>query len=141
MVKIFYEEDCNLDLFKDKIVVVIGFGSQGYVYVLNLRDFGINVVVGFYYGSKFWVKVESYGFKVMIVDEVIKVVDVIMIFVNDEKQLKLFKESIELNLKEGKVIVFVYGFNIYFGQIVLLFYVDVIMIVLKGLGYIVRSQY
>ncbi|BCS82001.1 ketol-acid reductoisomerase [Anaerocellum diazotrophicum] len=141
MAKIFYDSDCNLDLLKDKTVAVIGFGSQGHAHALNLRDSGINVVVGLYHGSKSWAKAESHGLKVMTADEATKVADVIMILVNDEKQPKLFKESIEPNLKEGKAIAFAHGFNIHFGQIVPPPYVDVIMIAPKGPGHTVRSQY
>jgi len=141
MAKIFYDHDCNLDLLKDKTVAVIGFGSQGHAHALNLRDSGINVVVGLYQGSKSWAKAESHGLKVMTADEAAKVADVIMILVNDEKQPKLFKESIEPNLKEGKAIAFAHGFNIHFGQIVPPPYVDVIMIAPKGPGHTVRSQY
>jgi len=141
MAKIFYDSDCNLDLLKDKTVAVIGFGSQGHAHALNLRDSGINVVVGLYHGSKSWAKAESHGLKVMTADEAAKAADVIMILVNDEKQPKLFKESIEPNLKEGKAIAFAHGFNIHFGQIVPPPYVDVIMIAPKGPGHTVRSQY
>jgi len=141
MAKIFYDQDCNLDLLKDKTVAVIGFGSQGHAHALNLRDSGINVVVGLYHGSKSWAKAESHGLKVMTADEATKVADIIMILVNDEKQPKLYKESIEPNLKEGKAIAFAHGFNIHFGQIVPPPYVDVIMIAPKGPGHTVRSQY
>ncbi len=141
MAKIFYDSDCNLDLLKDKTVAVIGFGSQGHAHALNLRDSGINVVVGLYHGSKSWAKAEGHGLKVMTADEATKVADIIMILVNDEKQPKLFKESIEPNLKEGKAIAFAHGFNIHFGQIVPPPYVDVIMIAPKGPGHTVRSQY
>ena len=141
MAKIFYDQDCNLDLLKDKTVAVIGFGSQGHAHALNLRDSGINVVVGLYHGSKSWAKAESHGLKVMTADEATKAADIIMILVNDEKQPKLYKESIEPNLKEGKAIAFAHGFNIHFGQIVPPPYVDVIMIAPKGPGHTVRSQY
>jgi len=106
-----------------------------------LRDSGINVVVGLYHGSKSWAKAESHGLKVMTADEATKAADIIMILVNDEKQPKLYKESIEPNLKEGKAIAFAHGFNIHFGQIVPPPYVDVIMIAPKGPGHTVRSQY
>lgn len=84
MAKIFYDQDCNLDLLKDKTVAVIGFGSQGHAHALNLRDSGINVVVGLYHGSKSWAKAESHGLKVMTADEATKAADIIMILVNDE---------------------------------------------------------
>ncbi|WP_039766589.1 ketol-acid reductoisomerase [Caldicellulosiruptor sp. F32] len=141
MAKIFYDQDCNLDLLKDKTVAVVGFGSQGHAHALNLRDSGVNVVVGLYHGSKSWAKAESHGLKVMTADEATKAADIIMILVNDEKQPKLYKESIEPNLKEGKAIAFAHGFNIHFGQIVPPPYVDVIMIAPKGPGHTVRSQY
>jgi len=141
MAKIYYDSDCNLELLKDKTVAIIGFGSQGHAHALNLRDSGVNVVVGLYHGSKSWSKAEAHGLKVMTAAEATKVADVIMILVNDEKQPKLYKESIEPNLSEGKAIAFAHGFNIHFGQIIPPPFVDVIMIAPKGPGHTVRSQY
>ncbi|AEH50300.1 ketol-acid reductoisomerase [Pseudothermotoga thermarum] len=141
MARIFYDNDCNLELLKDKIIAIIGFGSQGHAHALNLKDSGLNVVVGLYHGSKSWVKAEGMGFKVMTADEAAKVADLIMILVSDDKQPPLYKQSIEPNLTEGKVLAFAHGFNIHFGQIVPPPYVDVIMVAPKGPGTMVRSQF
>ena len=112
MAKLYYEQDCNLGLLENKTVAVIGYGSQGHAHALNLKDSGINVVVGLYEGSPSWKKAEEAGLKVMTAFDAAKAADIIMILVNDEKQPKLYKESIEPNLKEGKALVFAHGFNI-----------------------------
>ncbi len=141
MAKVFYDDACDLELLKAKTIAVIGFGSQGHAHALNLRDSGLNVVVGLYQGSKSWTKAESMGLKVMTTDEAAKVADLIMILVSDDKQAALYKQSIEPNLKEGKILAFAHGFNIHFGQIVPPPFVDVIMIAPKGPGAMVRSQF
>ncbi|MDK2903053.1 MAG: ketol-acid reductoisomerase [Clostridiales bacterium] len=141
MAKLYYEADANLDLLSGKKVAVIGYGSQGHAHSLNLKESGVDVVVGLYKGSKSWKIAEEAGLTVMESAEAAKVADVIMILVPDEKQAKLYKESIEPNLAPGKVLAFAHGFNINFGQIVPPDFVDVIMIAPKGPGHIVRSQY
>jgi len=141
MAKLYYEQDCNLGLLENKTVAVIGYGSQGHAHALNLKDSGINVVVGLYEGSPSWKKAEEAGLKVMTAFDAAKAADIIMILVNDEKQPKLYKESIEPNLKEGKALVFAHGFNIHFGRIVPPSFVDVFMVAPKGPGHTVRSEY
>ena len=113
--KIYYQQDCNLGVLKNKTVAIIGYGSQGHAHALNLQESGVNVVVGLYEGSKSWAKAESQGLKVMTTAEAAKVADVIMILIPDEKQAKLYKEAIEANLTEGKTLAFAHGFNIHFG--------------------------
>ncbi|MBQ7236758.1 MAG: ketol-acid reductoisomerase, partial [Clostridia bacterium] len=122
-------------------VAIIGYGSQGHAHALNLKDSGVNVVVGLYEGSKSWKKAESQGLKVMTSSEAAKVADIIMILINDEKQAKLYKESIEPHLTEGKTLAFAHGFNIHFGCIKPPKDVNVIMIAPKGPGHTVRSEY
>ena len=141
MARIFYQQDCDLQKLAGKTVAIIGYGSQGHAHALNLHDSGVNVVVGLYEGSKSWAKAEKQGLKVMTAAEAAKAADVIMILINDEKQAKLYKESIEPNLTEGKTLAFAHGFNIHFGCIKPPANVNVIMIAPKGPGHTVRSEY
>ena len=141
MSKIYYQSDCNLDLLKDKTVAIVGYGSQGHAHARNLHDSGIDVVVGLYEGSKSWAKAEAAGLKVMTVADAAKAADIIMILLPDEKQAKIYKESIAPNLSEGNALVFAHGFNIHFGQIVAPKNVDVFMVAPKGPGHTVRSEY
>ena len=141
MQNIYYQQDCNLQKLNGKTVAIIGYGSQGHAHALNLKDSGVNVVVGLYKGSKSWEKAEKQGLKVMTAAEAAKVADLIMILINDEKQAKLYKESIEPNLTEGKTLAFAHGFNIHFGCIKPPKDVNVIMIAPKGPGHTVRSEY
>ena len=141
MAKIYYQQDCDLNKLNGKTVAIIGYGSQGHAHALNLKESGVNVVVGLYNGSKSWEKAEKQGLKVMTSAEAAKVADVIMILINDEKQAKLYKESIEPNLTEGKTLAFAHGFNIHFGCIKPPKNVNVIMVAPKGPGHTVRSEY
>ena len=141
MNRIFYQQDCDLQKLAGRTVAIIGYGSQGHAHALNLKDSGVNVVVGLYKGSKSWAKAEAQGLTVMTAADAAKVADVIMILINDEKQVKLYKESIEPNLTEGKTLAFAHGFNIHFGCIKPPKNVNVIMIAPKGPGHTVRSEY
>ena len=141
MTKMYYQEDCNVDLIKDKTIAIIGYGSQGHAHALNLKDSGMNVIVGLYTGSKSWPIAEKAGLTVMTAFDAAKAADIIMILINDEKQPALYSESIEPNLTEGKSLVFAHGFNIHFGQIVPPSNVDVWMVAPKGPGHTVRSQF
>ncbi|MBE6783750.1 MAG: ketol-acid reductoisomerase [Clostridia bacterium] len=141
MARIFYEKDCNLEKLSGKTVAIIGYGSQGHAHALNLKESGVDVVVGLYEGSKSWAKAESQGVKVMTSAEAVKVADIVMILINDEKQAKLYKESIEPNLTAGKTLAFAHGFNIHYGCIRPPKDVNVIMIAPKGPGHTVRSEY
>ena len=124
-----------------KTVAVIGYGSQGHAHALNLKDSGVNVIIGLYEGSKSWKKAEEAGFEVYTAFDAAKNADIIMILINDEKQATLYQESIKPNLTAGKVLMFAHGFNIHFGQIIPPADVDVIMIAPKGPGHTVRSEY
>ena len=141
MAKIFYQEDCNLSLLEGKTVAIIGYGSQGHAHALNLRDSGVKVVIGLYEGSKSWAKAEKAGFEVYTAAEAAKRADIIMILINDEKQAKMYEESIAPNLEAGNMLMFAHGFAIHFGQIKPPADVDVVMIAPKGPGHTVRSQY
>jgi len=141
MAKMYYEKDSNLGLMKGKTVAIIGYGSQGHAHALNLKESGVDVVVGLYQGSKSWKKAEEAGLKVMESAEAVKAADFVMVLIPDEKQAKLYKESIEPNLTEGKSLLFAHGFNIHYGQIVPPAFTDVFMVAPKGPGHTVRSQY
>ena len=141
MAKIFYAKDCNLDYLKKKTVAIIGYGSQGHAHALNLKDSGINVVVGLYPGSKSKARAEQAGLTVLPTSEAAKKADVIMMLTPDEKQAKIYREDILPNLTEGKALAFAHGFNIHFKQIVPPENVNVIMIAPKGPGHTVRSEY
>ncbi len=141
MAKIFYESDCDLSLLDGKTVAVIGYGSQGHAHALNMKESGVNVIIGLYEGSKSWARAEAQGFEVYTSAEAAKKADIIMILINDELQAKLYKESIEPNLEEGNMLMFAHGFNIHFGQIVPPKNVDVTMVAPKGPGHTVRSEY
>ena len=138
---IFYQSDCDLNLLKDKTVAIIGYGSQGHAHALNLKDSGVNVIIGLYVGSKSWKKAEDQGFEVFTAAEAAKKADIIMILINDEKQAAMYKKDIEPNLEEGNMLMFAHGFAIHFGQIVPPANVDVTMIAPKGPGHTVRSEY
>ncbi len=141
MATMFYEKDCNLGLLSGKTVAVIGYGSQGHAHAQNLRDSGVNVVVGLYEGSKSAVRAKAAGFTVLNAGDAVKAADVVMILINDEKQAALYKNDVAPNLREGMALAFAHGFNIHFGQIVPPSDIDVIMIAPKGPGHTVRSQY
>lgn len=139
--RIFYQQDCNLSLLDGKTIAIIGYGSQGHAHALNLKDSGCKVIIGLYEGSKSWKRAEEQGFEVFTAADAAKRADIIMILINDEKQAKLYKESIEPNLEPGNMLMFAHGFNIHFGTIVPPADVDVTMIAPKGPGHTVRSEY
>jgi ketol-acid reductoisomerase len=137
----YYEKDCDLGLLKGKTIAVIGYGSQGHAHALNAKESGLKVIVGLYEGSKSWKKAEEAGFEVKTAREAARVADFIMILINDEKQAKLYQESIKPELKPGKTLAFAHGFNIHFDQIVPPADINVVMIAPKGPGHTVREQY
>ncbi|MCX7949641.1 MAG: ketol-acid reductoisomerase [Treponemataceae bacterium] len=141
MAVLYYEKDCDLGALKGKVAAVIGYGSQGHAHALNAKESGLNVIVGLYEGSKSWSRAEQAGFKVYTAREAAEKADFIMILINDEKQAKLYQESIAPALKPGKTLAFAHGFNIHFGQIVPPKDVNVVMIAPKGPGHTVREQY
>ena len=141
MNRIFYQQDCDLQKLAGKTVAIIGYGSQGHAHALNLKESGVNVVVGLYEVSKSWAKAEAQGFKVYTAAEAAKQADIIMILINDEKQAAMYKKDIEPNLEEGNMLMFAHGFAIHFGQIVPPKNVDVAMIAPKAPGHTVRSEY
>jgi len=141
MQNIYYQKDCDLEKLNGKTVAVIGYGSQGHAHALNLKESGVSVIVGLYTGSRSWEKAERAGLTVMTAEDAARAADIIMILINDEKQAKLYTESIEPNLTAGKTLAFAHGFNIHFGCIRPPKDVNVIMIAPKGPGHTVRSEY
>ena len=139
--KIYYQQDCDLTKLNGKTVAIIGYGSQGHAHALNLKESGVNVIVGLYEGSKSWAKAEAQGLTVMVAKEAAAAADIIMILINDEKQADLYKESIEPHLTAGKTLAFAHGFNIHYGCIQPPKDVKVIMIAPKGPCHTVRSEY
>lgn len=141
MAKMYYAQDCNLEVLKGKTVAVIGYGSQGHAHALNLKESGVNVVVGLYEGSKSAELAKKAGLTVMLTADAVKAADMVMILVNDEKQAALYQSDIAPNLSAGMTLAFAHGFNIHYGQIIPPADIDVVMIAPKGPGHTVRSQY
>jgi ketol-acid reductoisomerase len=141
MPKRYYEKDGNLDYLNGRTVAIIGYGSQGHAHALNLRDSGVDVVVGLYPGSKSWPKAEAAGLKVMSVDGAAKAANVVMILVSDHIQADLYHKEIAPHMLPGKTLMFAHGFNIHFGQIAPPEAVDVSMVAPKAPGHRVRELY
>ena len=141
MAQMYYDADANLDLLNGKTVAIIGYGSQGHAHALNLKDSGVDVIVGLYSGSKSIDKAEAEGLKVLDVADAAAKADMIMILLPDEVQRTIYENEIKPNLKEGNILAFAHGFNINFGQIVPPQDVDVVMIAPKGPGHLVRRTY
>jgi ketol-acid reductoisomerase len=141
MAKVFYDKDVNPEHLKNKTVLVIGYGSQGHAHALNLQESGVRVVVGLYPESKSWKKAEQDGLQVKNVSEAAKEADVVMVLVPDASQPKVYKESVEPNLRQGSTLMFAHGFNIHFKQIVPPEWVDVSMIAPKSPGHRMRELF
>ena len=141
MANIYYDKDADLGLLEGKKIAVLGYGSQGHAHSLNLKDSGMDVVVGLYEGSKSWAKAEADGLTVKTSSEACAEADVIMVLVPDTKQAKIYKESIEPHLTEGKTLMFGHGFNIRYSQIMPPANVDVTMVAPKSPGHRVREVY
>ena len=141
MAKTYYDQDVNWEVMNGKTVAIIGYGSQGHAHALNLKESGVNVVIGLYEGSKSKAVAEKHGLKVCSVAEAVKQADITMILIPDEKQADVYKAEIAPNLKEGSALAFAHGFNIHFKQIVPPANVDVFMVAPKGPGHLVRRTY
>ncbi|ARU32164.1 ketol-acid reductoisomerase [Sulfuriferula sp. AH1] len=138
---VYYDKDADLSLIKGKTVAIIGYGSQGHAHANNLKDSGVNVIVGLRKDGASWSKAEAAGLKVQEVGAAVKNADLIMILVPDEQQPDVYKNDIAPNLKAGATLAFAHGFNIHYGQITPRKDVDVVMIAPKGPGHLVRSTY
>ncbi|MBD2161654.1 MAG: ketol-acid reductoisomerase [Limnothrix sp.] len=141
MARLYYDNDANLDLLNGKTVAIVGYGSQGHAHALNLKDSGVNVIVGLYEGSKSTAKAREAGLEVVSVAEAAKRADFIMILLPDEVQKTVYSNEILPNLSAGKLLAFAHGFNIHFGQVVPPADVDVVMVAPKGPGHLVRRTY
>ena len=139
--EVYYDKDANLDLLKEKTIAVIGYGSQGHAHANNLKDSGLNVILGLREGSGSAEKAIEAGFEVFSNSEAAAKADLVMFLIPDEFQGKTYAEDIEPNLKEGATIAFAHGFNIHYGQIKPRSDLDVVMIAPKGPGHTVRGQY
>lgn len=138
---IYYDKDADISRIKGKRIAIIGFGSQGHAHALNLKDSGIDVVVGLRKGGQSWSKAEKAGLKVLTVSEASERADIIMILLPDEVQADVYSKEIASNLTKGKYIAFAHGFNIHFGQIVPPNDVNVFMVAPKGPGHLVRHEF
>ena len=141
MAKVFYDQDVNWDVMKGKKVAVVGYGSQGHAHALNLKESGVDVVVGLYKGSKSVDVARAAGLEVKPVAEAVAEADVTMVLIPDEKQADVYKTEIGPNLKPGSALAFAHGFNIHFQQIVPPANVDVFMVAPKGPGHLVRRTF
>jgi ketol-acid reductoisomerase len=141
MAKRFYEKDGNLDRLRGRTIAIIGYGSQGHAHALNLRDSGLDVVVGLYPGSKNWAKAESTGLRVLSTADAAKAADTVMILVPDHVQADLYHSDIAPHMTAGKTLMFAHGFNIHFGQITPPADIDVTMVAPKAPGHRVRELY
>ena len=139
--KVYYDKDADIEIIRAKKVAVIGYGSQGHAHSQNLKESGVNVVVGLRKDGASWKKAETAGLKVMDVASAVKQADVVMILVPDELQGDLYKNEIGQNLKKGAYLAFAHGFNIHFGQIVPDANINVFMAAPKGPGHLVRHEY
>lgn len=139
--KVYYEQDANLELLKNKTVAVIGYGSQGHAHAQNLRDSGVNVVVGQRPGGANYDLAKEHGFEPLSAADAAAKADCIMILVPDQYQRAVYEADIKPNLKSGNTLFFAHGFNIHFSQIVAPKDVNVVMVAPKGPGHLVRRVY
>ncbi|NPB00411.1 MAG: ketol-acid reductoisomerase [Crenarchaeota archaeon] len=141
MAKIFTDSDADLSILKDKVIAVIGYGSQGRAWAYNMRDSGLKVIVGLRKGGKSWEEATREGFEVVEIPEAAKKADIIVMLIPDMVQPKVWRDQIGPNLRPGQVICFAHGFTIHFGLIKPPEYVDVVLVAPKGPGSAVRELY
>jgi ketol-acid reductoisomerase len=139
--KVYTDKDADLSVLQNKTLAVLGFGSQGHAHALNLKESGLNVIIGLYEGSKSIPVAKDKGFEVFTAAEAVQRADVIFVALPDTKQAAAYKKDIEPNLTKGKTLLFSHGFSIHFKTIVPPKEVDVILVAPKGPGHIVRRQY
>jgi ketol-acid reductoisomerase len=140
MVRVYYDRDADKEILKRKKIVIMGYGSQGHAHANNLKESGLEVIIGVRKGTG-WEKAEKAGFKVFIPSEAAKIADMIMMLVPDEYMADIYKTEVAPHVKKGVYLGFAHGFNIHFGQIVPPHDVNVFMVAPKGPGHLVRSEY
>ena len=138
---VYYDKDADLNRLQGKTVAILGYGSQGHAHALNLRDSGVDVVVGLRPGSGSWAKAEAEGLKVLPVSDAAGAGDVVMMTLPDETMGEIYAEQIGPNLRAGDYLALAHGFNIHFGCITPPEGVNVFMVAPKGPGHIVRDLY
>ncbi len=141
MAEIYYDNDADISLLKDKTIAVVGYGSQGHAHAQNLRDNGLNVLVAELPGTAVWEQAKAAGFEVQTASEVAARADIVMMLVEDQVQRRVYYDSIEAEMKPGKMLMFAHGFNIHFGQILPPPEIDVTMIAPKGPGHMLRQLF
>ncbi len=138
---VYYDKDCDLSIIKSKVVAMIGFGSQGHAHAENLRDSGVEVVIGLRKDGSSWDKAVAKGFEVLTVEEASAKGDIVMILLPDENHKEIYEFQIEPNLKEGATIAFGHGFSIHFGRVKPRADINVMMVAPKAPGHTVRSEF
>ena len=141
MATLSYENDADPSLIRDRTIGIIGYGSQGHAHALNLKDNGLNVIVGLYEGSKSWPKAEGDGLRVALVADAARESDIIMVLIPDTTQAQVYKESIRPHLVPGKTLMFAHGFNIHYKTVVPPDDVDVSMVAPKAPGHRMREVF
>jgi ketol-acid reductoisomerase len=139
--QVYYDRDADLSFLKGKRVAVLGYGSQGHAHANNLRDSGIDVVVGLRPRSSSWPKAENAGLKVLETAEAVSEADIVMILLPDELQGEAYEKEIKPGLKQGNYLAFGHGFNIHFKRIVPDVGINVFMVAPKGPGHLLRSEF
>ena len=138
---VYYDKDADLTLIQNKVVTIIGYGSQGHAHANNLKESGVNVIVGLRPGSASAKKAEAAGLEVKSIEDAVKMADFVMMLAPDEHQARIYSEQVAHNIKEGAALAFAHGFNIHYGQIEPRGDLDVVMVAPKGPGHLVRSTY
>jgi ketol-acid reductoisomerase len=139
--RVFYDADADLDRLRPRVIAVIGYGSQGHAHALNLRDSGVQVIVGLRPGGASWARAQAAELDVRPVAEAARAADVIMMLVPDQEARAVYEAGVAPALRPGKTLLFAHGFNVHFGEIVPPAGVDVAMIAPKSPGHLVRSEF
>jgi len=141
MMKLYYDSDADLNDFNKKTIAILGYGSQGHAHALNLKESGVDVVVGLLKTSSSWQNAEAAGLKVYETAEAVKNAEIVMILLPDQLQVEVYEKDILPNLSAGNALGFAHGFNIHFKEITPPADVDVYMVAPKGPGHLVRREY
>ncbi len=139
--KVFYDKDCDLSIIQNKKVAIIGYGSQGHAHALNLKESGIQVIIGLRKDGSSWKKASNAGFQVENVIDAVKVAEIVMMLVPDEDMASIYRDEVHNNINKGSALAFAHGFNIHYGQIIPRDDLDVFMVAPKAPGHTVRNTY